>query len=246
MGGNMQASLEEVIARLARTKTVKGFNTPREGLLLNGKFLLAQLSKVEVGGTSKGAASKLSDTAFAKALTEALKDFKYVGTQGANAGIVIARDPKDKMAAGKQQQASEADAQMEADIEFARQLQAKMDVEVSRGRGRGGPPKGQSAEYIKVSEAEIADDYPAPTPYNKEEEETDELLLYDEELAECDPECLPRRLLTDFSIYNADGLMATLELLPMLAGVDTDVELYASGVVVDDDGDFFWGSNLGS
>lgn len=237
-GGNMQASLEEVIARLARTKTVKGFNTPREGLLLNGKFLLAQLSKVEVGGTSKGAASKLSDTAFAKALTEALKDFKYVGTQGANAGIVIARDPKDKMAAGKQQQASEADAQMEADIEFARQLQAKMDVEVSRGRGRGGPPKGQSAEYIKVSEAEIADDYPAPTPYNKEEEETDELLLYDEELAECDPECLPRRLLTDFSIYNADGLMATLELLPMLAGVDTDVELYASGVVVDDDGDF--------
>ena len=239
-GGNMQASLEEVIARLARTKALKGFNTPREGLLLNGKFILAQLSKGEVGSTSKGAPSKLSDTTFAKALTEALKDFKYIGAQGANAGIVIARDPKGKMAAGKQQQqpSSEADAQMEADIEFARQLQAKMDVEVTRGRGHGGPPKGQSAEYIKVSEAEIADDYPAPTPYNKEEEETDELLLYDEELAECDPECLPRRLLTDFSIYNADGLMATLELLPMLAGVDTDVELYASGVVVVDDGDF--------
>jgi DNA (cytosine-5)-methyltransferase 1 len=235
LGGNVQASLEEIIARLARTKTVKGFNTPREGLLLNGKFLLAQLTKMDIGSSagSKGAVSNLGDTAFAKALADALKDFKYVGAQGANAGIVISRDPRAK----KTDEATEGDAQMQADIEFARQLQAKMDVE-ARGRGRAGPPKGQSAEYIKVSEAEIADDYPAPTPYNKEEEETDELLLYDEELAEYDPECLPRRLLTDFSIYNSDGLMATLELLPMLAGVDTDVELYASGVVVDDDGDF--------
>jgi hypothetical protein len=35
-------------------------------------------------------------------------------------------------------------------------------------------------------------------------EETDELLLWDEEMADVDPEQLPRRLLTDFSIYNAE------------------------------------------
>lgn len=35
-------------------------------------------------------------------------------------------------------------------------------------------------------------------------EETDELLLWDEELADIDPELLPKRLLTDFSIYNAE------------------------------------------
>lgn len=35
-------------------------------------------------------------------------------------------------------------------------------------------------------------------------EETDELLLWDEEMADIDPELLPRRLLTDFSIYNAE------------------------------------------
>lgn len=35
-------------------------------------------------------------------------------------------------------------------------------------------------------------------------EETDELLLWDEEMADVDPELLPRRLITDFSIYNAE------------------------------------------
>ncbi len=32
----------------------------------------------------------------------------------------------------------------------------------------------------------------------------DELLLFDEEVAELDPEYLPRRMLTDFSLYNAE------------------------------------------
>lgn len=253
-GGNLDSTLEEILARLARTKCVKGFSTPREGLLLNGNFVLAQLAKVATpaSGAGKHAASVLGETPFAKSLAEAVKDFKYVGAQGsvgANKGIVI-RDPKEKAAAeaeaAKQaatQQSSDgvSDAQMAADEDFARQLQAKMDVE-ARGR-RTGPPKNSQA-YIKVSEAEIADDYPAPAAYNKEEEETDELLLFDEELAEVDPEHLPRRLLADFSIYNGDGLMASLELLPMMAGVDLDVELYASGVVVEDDGDFSGGQTL--
>ena len=147
----------------------------------------------------------------------------------------------------------------------------------------------------------------------------DELaLLWDEELAQLDPDALPRRLVTDFSVYNAEvgaeacvaatadalllklsshqlqamhaayismtaclmtlakrsqpahplhhtnfvvaaavvsssvvclfshphlttpqGFMTTLELLPMWAGVDPDVEVFVSGVVKDDDGD--WG-----
>lgn len=123
-------------------------------------------------------------------------------------------------------------------------------------------------------------------------EETDELLLWDDELADCDPEYLPKRLLTDFSIYNAEvslapwvhvmvlpgqtplhrhpchkpprlhacrtvyrlkhsvvlslspvavlqGFFASLELLPLWSGVDPDVELFASGIVKDDEGD--WG-----
>ena len=40
------------------------------------------------------------------------------------------------------------------------------------------------------------------------------------------------------------GMFGSLELLPMWSGVDPDVELYASGVVVDDDGDFSGGQAL--
>jgi hypothetical protein len=38
----------------------------------------------------------------------------------------------------------------------------------------------------------------------QEVEETDELLLWDDEMAGMDPEDLPRRRLLDFSLYNAE------------------------------------------
>ena len=38
----------------------------------------------------------------------------------------------------------------------------------------------------------------------QEEEETDELLLLDEEMLDAPPEDLPRRLLTNFAVYNAE------------------------------------------
>ena len=39
---------------------------------------------------------------------------------------------------------------------------------------------------------------------DQEEEETDELLLLDEEMLDAPPEDLPRRLLTNFAVYNAE------------------------------------------
>lgn len=101
---------------------------------------------------------------------------------------------------------------------------------------RAGGAKG-GVTYIKISESEIADDYPLPKQYEKPDEETDEVeVFFDEDLVHCDPEYLPRKLLSDFAIYNAEGFMATLELLPLWRGADPDVELYASGVVAEDDG----------
>ena len=38
----------------------------------------------------------------------------------------------------------------------------------------------------------------------QEQEETDELLLMDEEMLDAPPEDLPRRLLTSFAVYNAE------------------------------------------
>ncbi len=44
------------------------------------------------------------------------------------------------------------------------------------------------------------------------EDETDELLLADDELFDVDPEALPRRLLSHFSVYNSEVRTAPLAL----------------------------------
>lgn len=72
----------------------------------------------------------------------------------------------------------------------------------------------------------------------------DELVLMDDEMMDWPPEDLPRRVLSDFAVYNSEGFCSSLELLPMWSGVDPDVELYASGNVLDDDGEWAGGQAL--
>jgi hypothetical protein len=43
----------------------------------------------------------------------------------------------------------------------------------------------------------------------QEEEETDELLLLEEDMLDAHPDDLPRRLLADFAVYNAEARWAT-------------------------------------
>ena len=54
-------------------------------------------------------------------------------------------------------------------------------------------PKGKAA-YIKISEEEIADDYPLPQQYPMEEEELDEFVVNgdDDVMLDVDPESLPK------------------------------------------------------
>ena len=76
------------------------------------------------------------------------------------------------------------------------------------------------------------------------DDEIDELVLMDEDTVELSPEDLPRRVLSDFAVYNSEGFCSSLELLPMWSGVDPDVDLYASGNVLDDDGEWAGGQAL--
>ena len=78
----------------------------------------------------------------------------------------------------------------------------------------------------------------------QEQDEMDELILADDEMLDLAPEDLPRRVLSDFAVYNAEGFCSSLELLPMWSGVDSDVDLYASGNVLDDDGEWAGGQTL--
>eukprot|EP00887_Chlorella_sp_A99_P005231 scaffold1.g5231.t1 len=280
LGGSAFATLEEVVARLARSKACKSYGSAREGLLVNGRFVLHQFEARGgvLDAASGGKALKYLDTDFGQALQKEVKSYKYVGSQRQaenGGGIHIARDapaaakpsakdPKGKGKAAVDAEPTDEEKQLDADEQYARQLQAQMDAQE---RQRCVPGAAHAATLLPkrtprcsaracglvaradrrrcaVSEEEIADDYPFPQAYKKEEEETDELLLADEEMADVDPEYLPRRLLTDFAVYNAEGMFASLELLPMWSGVAPDVELYASGRVVDDDGDFSGGQSL--
>ena len=72
----------------------------------------------------------------------------------------------------------------------------------------------------------------------------DELVLADDEMMDIAPEDLPRRVLSDFAVYNSEGFCSSLELLPMWSGVDSDVDMYASGNVLDDDGEWAGGQSL--
>ena len=74
--------------------------------------------------------------------------------------------------------------------------------------------------YIKINEAEnIATDYPLPAYYKAEEEETDEYIFFDDDNALLAPHEVPQRMLHDWTLYNSDSRLVSLELLPMLSGL---------------------------
>ena len=219
---NMQSvRMENVIAHLARCKVTKAFSSPREGLLINGAFILDQLVHTD---------PDIQSSPFFQELSKETSSYVYKSRHTTDNGISIVLDGRDTTSSGGVM----PDSQEAADQQFAMQLQAKMDKEAMAGRGYTVSAK-ETQAYIKVNEEEIAGDYPLPALYVKDEEELDEFLLYDEELEQLAPEDMPRRILTDYSIYNADGFLASLELLPMWSGIDPDVELYASGVVVEEE-----------
>ncbi|KAK9800313.1 hypothetical protein WJX73_000556, partial [Symbiochloris irregularis] len=189
LGGDAKASLDEVAARLARAKVGKAYAGPREALAMNGAFVIGQL---ELWDGTKG--TKLTASPFAESLRQEVEAVGAWRAQDPGAGITI-RDPGSNppAPAATGPGSAEGDAGMQADLDMARRLQAQLDVQQARGpQGRRGA--GQGAPYIKISEEEIADDYPMPAQYSKVEEEMDELLLMEDDAFNLDPDSLPRRL----------------------------------------------------
>eukprot|EP00879_Flechtneria_rotunda_P032023 GHRR01035170.1.p1 GENE.GHRR01035170.1~~GHRR01035170.1.p1 ORF type:complete len:411 (+),score=190.01 GHRR01035170.1:418-1650(+) len=154
-GGSPSASLDAVVAKLARAKAAKGYSSAREALLLNGRFVLAQIAAHETrkagpaaaaaGDKSKGkAAAELTSGPFCSELqAELAKGSVQVGIVSANA--ITIREVSAHAAAGSSAPAAAADAGssgsqagdenalMAADEDMARRLQAKMDAETMAG-----------------------------------------------------------------------------------------------------------------
>ncbi|KAK9839549.1 hypothetical protein WJX84_009779 [Apatococcus fuscideae] len=230
--GSPQASLDEIVARLIRCKAGKSYSTPREALLLNGKFVIAQLSNIDaISASSK---IRLAQTPFVASMREEMEMLPVLrAAAGPPGALRIGDQPAQKSqqeaagpVAGGSQPSSQQQRQEEADADLANQIQAQLNAKEARG---GQQSRGKGTPYILVSPEEIADDYPEPTEFFKEHDETDELLLMDEEVLLMDPEHLPRQLLSDFAVYNSEGLLSSLELLPMWSDGPASGEAGGSG-----------------
>ncbi|OMO90364.1 hypothetical protein CCACVL1_07400 [Corchorus capsularis] len=125
------------------------------------------------------------------------------------------------------------------DAKAARLLQEQEIFESMKQKKNQGPASMSNKYYIKINEDEIANDYPFPAYYKNSNEETDELVVFDRDFDVCDPEDLPKSMLHDWSFYNSDSRLISLELLPMKPCPDIDVTIFGSGLMTNDDGSGF-------
>ena len=82
---------------------------------------------------------------------------------------------------------------------------------------------------------------PCPCPcniayYKNSIQETDEHIIYGSDIDAFYYDELPQAMLHNWSLYNSDSRLISLELLPMNPCANIDVIIYGSGIMTADDG----------
>jgi DNA (cytosine-5)-methyltransferase 1 len=120
----------------------------------------------------------------------------------------------------------------EDDEKLARLLQEEEEWKMMKQRGKRGTS--QKNVYIKISETEIANDYPLPAYYKSYSQEMDEY-IFDSEIGMLSDD-MPVRILNNWALYNSDSRLIPLELIPMKSGAENDTVIFGSGFMREDDG----------
>ena len=241
-GGDPDLTLDELIAALVRSMSgSKNFPqgaSIKEFIISRGEFVYNQLIGLDT--TSKKNDLKFTDLPVLVALRDENK--KYMEYGPATLPMVdLASGGSLKIGDGLQK--SESDSSMNAaeedeDAKLARLLQEEEQWR-SMNQRKGRRLAASNKYYIKINEDEIAVDYPLPAYYKPDKEETDEYIIYDNDMDITDPDQLPRSMLHNWSLYNSDSRLVSLELLPMKPCDDIDVTIFGSGIMTDDDGSGF-------
>lgn len=242
-GGNPDISLDELLAGLARSlsgnKAFSGAASVKEFVLSQGEFIYEQL--VGLDETPKKNDKLFREIPVLAALKNESKNYGNLihaqvvpsnGTLKINSG---AGDDEGKIQASSTTDVAEKDE----DVKLARLLQEEelwKSMKQKKGHRTYAAP---NKFYIKINEDEIANDYPLPAYYKTSLEEADEYIAIGDDFAEYDPEYLPRRMLNNWSLYNADARLISLELLPMRPCSEIDVTIFGSGLMTEDDGSGF-------
>ncbi|KAL5560163.1 hypothetical protein UlMin_036374, partial [Ulmus minor] len=243
-GGNFNCSLDELLAGVVRTmnatKCFSGGASIKDFIISQGEFIYNQLIGLEES-------SEKNDQIFAGLpVLESLREesrkhqsFMQPNVPLSGGSLKIdsetGKGENDMGTSGSSTSAAEEDENMK----LARLLQEEeywQSMKQKKGRGlMSNSPK----YYVKINEDEIANDYPLPAYYKNSTQETDEFIVFESDMDVCNSDDLPRSMLHNWSFYNSDLRLISLELLPMKPCSDIDVTIYGSGVMTEDDGSGF-------
>ncbi|KAJ7541010.1 hypothetical protein O6H91_10G041100 [Diphasiastrum complanatum] len=248
-GGDPTLSLDELIARVSRclvsgsgktNASIPYFN--RDWFFSQGKLVVDQLTALDEHADAKEQifsglpalqalqkeylertqVSRIANPVAVQSKALTINENRSFGEGGSSSANMV----------------SEPDS-FDEDEKLAKLLQEQEDRNAYNRQNRRSSTASKAKVYIKINEDEIANDYPLPAYYKADEEETDEYILFDDDASALAPEDLPRRMLHDWALYNSESRLISLELLPMLAGAEADIDIFGSGIMTEDDGNDF-------
>ncbi|KAF9613807.1 hypothetical protein IFM89_011976 [Coptis chinensis] len=237
-GANLDMSLDELLAGVARSmsgsKSFLGGMSAKDFVVSQGEFIYNQLIGLEETSLKNNLA--FADIPVLVALRDESRkrgEFKLPEMVSSDGSLKIKGD-----ALGQSCPPTCVVEEVE-DKKLAQLLQEEEYWNSMKQKKNKRQTSGSSKFYIKINEDEIANDYPLPAYYKNTLEETDEYIVFDNDIGICDPDDLPRSMLNNWALYDADSRLISLELLPMRSCDDVDVTIFGSGTMTADDGSGF-------
>ncbi|KAG8641192.1 hypothetical protein MANES_13G119400v8 [Manihot esculenta] len=245
-GGNPDLALDELLAGVVRSmigsKCFSGAASIKDFVISQGEFIYNQL--IGLDETSKKNDQKFAGLPVLLALKGKSREHgNFVLAKAASSGGNLMICPKvgDTESNVLLSNSSFSGAEEDEDAKLARLLQEEEYWQSTKKQKKNqGSASSTNTVYIKINEDEIANDYPLPVFYKHSDEEIDEYVAIDsDEHIMVDPDDLPKKMLHNWSLYNSDSRLISLELLPMKPCEDIDVTIFGSGRMTEDDGSGF-------
>ncbi|GLT76699.1 hypothetical protein SLA2020_483440 [Shorea laevis] len=242
-GGNPDLSVDELIAGVVRSMSdSKNFphgTSIKDFIISQGEFIYNQLIGLDE-------TCKKNDQAFMDLpVLAGLRDESKMQRGFVPGGETTSgRVPNTSLKIGdgdqiNQSMSSAGITEEDEDMKLARLLQEEEYWQSMKQKKSRRPVASSNKYYIKINEDEITIDYPLPSYYRSSIQETDEYVIFDNDMETSNPDDLPRSMLHNWSLYNSDSRLISLELLPMKPCADIDVTIYGSGIMTSDDGSGF-------
>ncbi|TVU44569.1 hypothetical protein EJB05_04014 [Eragrostis curvula] len=223
IGGNPQLGLEELLASVVRSinsNRKSGGTMSKDFVISLGGFIYNQI--IGLDNTAHNNDEILASLPVLVALRDESKsraELNKFSAMNSNGGLKI-KDGQCKIVSEDE------------DEKLARLLQEEEEWKMMKQRGKQGAS--QKKFYIKISETEIANDYPLPAYYKPCSQEMDEY-IFDSDIGLFFDD-MPVRILNNWALYNSESRLIPLELIPMKSGAENDIVIFGSGFMREDDG----------